>query len=72
MNKIGDVYKKEIPDINGVTTATVLNTKISEVENKIWDTSSLVTTNILNTKIVNLRIKFLIMLNILLLKNLLI
>ena len=25
-------------------------TKISEVENKIWDTSSLVTTNILNTK----------------------
>ena len=32
-------------------TATVLNTKISEVENKIPDTSSLVTTVVLNTKI---------------------
>ena len=31
--------------------ATVLNTKISELENKIPDTSSLVTTNVLNTKI---------------------
>ena len=29
----------------------VLNTKISEVENKIPDTSSLVTTTVLNTKI---------------------
>ena len=32
-------------------TATVLNTKISEVENKIPDTSSLVTTTVFNTKI---------------------
>ena len=32
-------------------TATVLNTKISEVESKIPDTSNLVTTNVLNTKI---------------------
>ena len=32
-------------------TAIVLNTKISEVENKIPDTSSLVTTTVLNTKI---------------------
>ena len=32
-------------------TTTVLNTKISEVENKIPNTSSLVTTTILNTKI---------------------
>ena len=32
-------------------TITVLNTKISEVENKILDTSSLVTTTVLNTKI---------------------
>ena len=31
-------------------TTTVLNTKISEVENKIPDTSSLVTTTVLNTK----------------------
>ena len=32
-------------------TTTVLNTKISEVENKMPDTSSLVTTTVLNTKI---------------------
>ena len=31
--------------------ATVLNTKISEVENKIINTSSLVTTTVHNTKI---------------------
>ena len=31
--------------------ATVLNTKISEAENKIPDTCSLVTTTVLNTKI---------------------
>ena len=32
-------------------TTTALNTKISEAENKIPDTSSLVTATILNTKI---------------------
>ena len=32
-------------------TSTVSNTKISEVDNKIPDTSSLVTTTVLNTKI---------------------
>ena len=32
-------------------TTTVLNTKISEVENKIPNTSSLVATTILNTKV---------------------
>ena len=32
-------------------TATVLDTKIFEVENKVPDTSNLVTTNVLNTKI---------------------
>ena len=32
-------------------TTTVSNTKISEVENKISDTSSLVTTTILNVNI---------------------
>ena len=42
-------------------TATVLNTKIGEVENKISITGSLVTAIVLNAK---LRIKFLIMLNI--------
>ena len=46
---------------------TVLNTKISDVQNKVPDTSSLVTTTVLKTG--KLRIKFLIMLNILLLGN---
>ena len=32
-------------------TATVLNIKVSEVENKIPDTSSLLTTTVLNTKV---------------------
>ena len=32
-------------------TTTVLNTKTSEIKNKILDTSSLVSTTILNTKI---------------------
>ena len=32
-------------------TATVLNTKVSEIEKKISDPSSLVTTTVLNTKI---------------------
>ena len=32
-------------------TTTVLNTEISEVENKVSDTSGLVTTTALNTKI---------------------
>ena len=41
---------KKNPDTSGLVTATVLSTKISEVENKIPDTSSLVTTTVLNTK----------------------
>ena len=32
-------------------TATVLNTKISEAENTILNTSNLVTTTVLNTKV---------------------
>ena len=52
-------------------TTAVLNTKIS-VENKISDTKSLVTTTVLNTKIEEVENKFLIMLNISLLKNLII
>ena len=31
--KIGDTDKK-IPDLSGLVTTTVLNTKISEIENK--------------------------------------
>ena len=42
---------KKIPDTNGLVTTTVLNAKISDVENKILGTSSLVTTTVLNTKI---------------------
>ena len=41
---------KKIADASGLANATVLNTKTSEVENKIPYTSSLVTTTILNTK----------------------
>ena len=48
-------------------TATVLNAKISEAENKIPDASNLVNTAVLNKKVVKLRTKFLIMINILLL-----
>ena len=57
---------KNIPGISGLVTATVLNTKISEVENKIPGVSGLVTTNILNIKIweKKLRIKFIIMITI--------
>ena len=42
---------KKILTTSGLVTTTDLNTKISEVENKIPDTSNLVTTNVLNTKI---------------------
>ena len=49
--KIGDADEKNKTDINGLVTATVLNTKISETENKISDNSSLVTTTVLNIKI---------------------
>ena len=40
-----------MPDISGLVTTTLLNTKIGEVENKIPDTNGLVTTIVLNTKI---------------------
>ena len=41
---------KKIPDVSSLVT-TLLNTKISEVENKIPNTSGVVTTTVLNTKI---------------------
>ena len=40
-----------MPDKSGFVITTVLNTKISEVENKIPNTDCLVTTNVLNKKI---------------------
>ena len=51
-------------------TTIVLNTKISEVESKIPDICRLMLQLFLTQKLVELRIKFLIMLNKLLLKNL--
>ena len=39
---------KKIPDTSGLMTATVLNTKISEVENKTLDTTNLTVTNVPN------------------------
>ena len=47
--KIEDVDKK-IPDLSGLVTTTVFDTKISEVENKIRGTRGLVNTIVLNTK----------------------
>ena len=42
-------------------SATVLNTKIIEIENKVPGISGLVTTVSVNTKMVKLRIKFLML-----------
>ena len=41
----------QIPDASGFVITTFLNTKISEVENKIPNTSSLVTTIVVSRKI---------------------
>ena len=60
---------KKIRDSGGLVTATVLNTKSSEVESKIPNTIGLVTTTVLNTKISEVEDKI-IMINILLLLNL--
>ena len=40
-----------MPDVSGLVTTTALNTKNSEVDNKMPDTSSLVVTTFLNTKL---------------------
>ena len=42
---------KKIPDVSGLITTTVLNTKIGEIENKIPDMSGFVITKNVNTKI---------------------
>ena len=42
---------KKVPDTSGLVTTTVLNTKISEAENKIPDNSGLVTTTFLIQKL---------------------
>ena len=56
--------------MSDLVNTAVLNTKVSKMENKIPDTSSLVTTNVLNKKLKRLQTKFLIILNIWLLNNL--
>ena len=69
--KIEDINRK-IPVTSALVTSTIFNIKFTEVENKIPNTSSLVPTTVLNSKIENkkLRIKFLIMKNILVILNL--
>ena len=52
------MFIKKIPDTSGLVTATVLNTKISEVNNKIPHTSSLTTTAVLSSKISEFENKF--------------
>ena len=47
---MGDVENK-LPEISGLVTIAVLDTKNDEFENKIQDTSKLVNTTLLNTKI---------------------
>ena len=46
---IGEV-DKNIPDTSGLVNIALLNTKISEVENKILDSRSLLTATIPNIK----------------------
>ena len=47
---MGDVENR-LPEISGLVTIAVLDTKNGEFENKIQDTSKLVNTTLLNTKI---------------------
>ena len=48
--KTVDVDKK-IPDVSGLVTTTILNTKFSKAEGKIPNTNGLVNTTAFNTKI---------------------
>ena len=45
------LVKKNKPDTSNLVTTTILNTKISEVGNKIPSNSSLVTPTVFNTKV---------------------
>ena len=54
--KNGDVDKK-IPDTSGLVTTTVLNIKISEVEDEILDNSKYITTQIFNSRKFGARLK---------------
>ena len=59
---IGDVENK-IPDISGLATTAVLNTKIGEVENESPDVSGLVSTAVLKTTIGEVEEKLLMLIN---------
>ena len=54
-------FEIKIPDIIGLVTTAVINTKIGEAGNKIPDASGLVTTAILNVKFGEVKIKFLML-----------
>ena len=69
VENIGNV-DKGISNISSLVTSTVCNTKIAEVEKKISNVSCLVTTTVLIQNLGKLRKRYLIMLNILLLLNL--
>ena len=42
------MLRKKIPDASGLVTTTVMNTKISEVENKFHDHTKYITTHEFN------------------------
>lgn len=49
---------KKITDGSGFVTSTVLNTEITEFENKIPDANGLVTATVLDIKFAKVRTKF--------------
>ena len=49
---------KKIHDGSGFVTTTVLNTEITEFENKIPDANGLVTTTVVDIKFAKVRTKF--------------
>ena len=61
--KVPDATK--LPNTNGLVTTTVFHTKINEVENKRPNIQNLVTTTVWTQKLMKLRIKLLIIINIL-------
>ena len=52
---------KNVPDVNGLLTTTVLNTKIRTVEYKVSCVSGLVSTAVLNAKTVKVENKILML-----------
>ena len=45
------LFIKKIPDVSGLVTSAILNTKIAKVDNKMSDTSGSATTTVLDIKI---------------------